>query len=109
MLRSPRWRRGLLAAVVLAVAACGETAWPKIAAETTCAEWTTQMTDVQREAMGAAMLLALRAYDGSSVRPPEEMLDAFGDAVGDVCATTPAEKVSSVAATIYALSDDLKP
>jgi hypothetical protein len=99
--------RLLLAVVILA--GCGGTAWPKTAGETTCSEWTTQMTGAQRSALGAAMLLALRENDGGTIRPPDAVLNAYAKAVGDVCATTPDAKVSAVGATIYGLSQDLKP
>ena len=100
----------LILALVLLLAGCGgATAWPKTAGETTCGEWTNQMTAAQRSALGAAMLLALRANDGGTIRPPEALLDAFSKSIGDVCATTPDVKVSAVGATIYGLSQDLKP
>jgi hypothetical protein len=92
------------------LAGCGGgNAWPKTAGETTCNEWTTQMTGAQRSALGAAMLLALRESDGGTIRPPEALLDAYSKSIGDVCATTPDAKVSAVGATIYGLSQDLKP
>lgn len=108
-------RRGVGAAILLALvlallAGCGSgPAWPKTAGETTCHEWTSEMTDAQRSTLGAAMLLALRADDGGTFRPRDEVLKAYAKAVGDVCANTPDAKVSTVAATIYGLSDDLKP
>jgi hypothetical protein len=105
-------RRTTLAIVLGAavLAACGGgPAWPKTAGETTCQEWTSQMNGAQRSALGAAMLLALRANDGGTIRPPDAMLSSYAKAVGDVCATTPDAKVSAVGATIYGLSQDLKP
>lgn len=101
--------RRLTLVAVLLLAGCAGAAWPKTAGETTCSEWTSQMTSDQRGALGAAMLLALRANDGGTIRPPDAILTAFAKAVGDVCATTPDVKVSAVAATIYGLSGDLKP
>lgn len=100
---------GLLLILAFLLAACGATAWPKTAAETSCAEWTGQMTEVQRDSVGAAMLLALRQSDGATVRPPDEVLEAFSNAVGDVCADNPGQTIAAVGATIYSLSDDLKP
>lgn len=91
------------------LAGCGGAAWPKTAGATTCTEWTGQMTSAQRSALGTAMLLALRANDGGTVRPRDDVLAAFTKAVGDVCATNPDSKVSAVGATIYGLSNDLKP
>ena len=97
-----------LLAVVLLAACAGEVAWPKTAGDTTCQEWTASMRPAQRTAMGSAILLTLRANDGVG-RPPENgLIASFVGALGDVCATTPTEKVSAVAATIYLLSDDLK-
>ncbi len=37
------------------------------------------------------------------------MTGAQRSALGDVCATTPEAKVSAVSATIYGLSQDLRP
>lgn len=108
----PPNRLALVASVVLAalvLTGCGTTAWPKTAGETTCREWTTEMTADQRTALGTAMLLALRENDGGTIRPRADVLNAYARAIGDVCATTPDEKVSAVAATIYRLSTDLQP
>lgn len=102
--------RGIGFALVFLLAGCGGgAAWPKTAGETTCQEWTSEMTGSQRSALGAAMLLALRANDGGTIRPRDELLSAYSKAVGDVCATTPDAKVSAVGATIYGLSQDLRP
>ena len=101
--------RTLLLTLACSIAACGGTAWPKTAGETTCAEWTSQMTETQRSALGTAMLLALRQSDGGTGRPPEQLVAAYVDAVDNVCRETPDEEVSSVGATLYTLSDDLKP
>lgn len=96
--------------LVLLVAGCGGgPAWPKTAGDTTCQEWTSEMTGAQQSALGAAMLLALRANDGGTIRPPDGLLTAYSKAIGDVCATTPEAKISAVGATIYGLSQDLKP
>jgi hypothetical protein len=102
-------RLRLLLALFILAGCGGGTAWPKTAGETTCSEWTTQMTGAQRSALGAAMLLALRENDGGGVRPPDALLNAYSKSIGDVCATTPDAKVSAVGATIYGLSQDLKP
>ena len=98
-----------LVLAVLVLAGCGGSAWPKTAGDTTCREWTSEMTSDQRHALGAAMLLALRANDGGTIRPRDDVLTAYAKAVGDVCASTPDAKVSAVGATIYGLSNDLKP
>jgi len=97
----------VLAAIVLA--ACGGVAWPKTAGETACSEWTSQMTADQRSALGAAMLLALRANDGGTVRPRDDLMKAFTTAISDVCKTTPDAKISAVGATIYGYSKGLRP
>lgn len=102
-------RAGSLVLVAILLAACGATAWPKTAGETTCTEWTSQMTADQRSALGAAMLLALRANDGGTVRPRDDVMKAFTTAIGDVCKATPDAKVSAVSATIYGYSKGLKP
>jgi hypothetical protein len=102
-------RLGLCLALVLLAGCGGGAAWPKTAGDTTCREWTTEMTGAQRSALGAAMLLALRANDGGTARPPDQVLTAYAKSVGDVCETTPDSKVSAVGATIYGLAPDLKP
>ena len=102
-------RLRLLLALFILAGCGGATAWPKTAGDTTCSEWTTQMTGAQRSALGAAMLLALRENDGGTIRPPDALLNAYSKSIGDVCATTPDAKVSAVGATIYGLSQDLKP
>jgi hypothetical protein len=105
--------RPALAAIVLAAvtfAGCvGGPAWPKTAGDTTCREWTAEMTGAQRSALGTAMLLALREADGGTIQPRDAVFAAYAKAVGDVCATTPEAKVSAVGATIYNLSQELKP
>ena len=74
----------LILALVLLLAGCGGAAWPKTAGETTCQEWTAEMTGSQRSALGAAMLLALRQNDGGTVRPRDDVLAAYTKAVDDV-------------------------
>lgn len=98
-----------LALAIALLAGCGGVAWPKTAGETTCSEWTTEMTADQRSALGAAMLLALRANDGGTVRPRDDVMKAFTTAITDVCKTTPDAKISTVGATIYSYSKGLEP
>ena len=99
-------------AIALAAALLGactqEVAWPKAAGDTSCREWTAEMRPAQRSALGQTILLTLRANDNVSRPPTGPLVEAYVRSIGDVCATTPDEKVSSVAATIYTLSDDLK-
>lgn len=102
-------RNFTLVLAILVLAGCGGTAWPKTAGDTTCGEWTSEMTNDQRQALGAAMLLALRSNDGGTIRPRADVMTAYTKAIGDVCATTLDAKVSAVGATIYGLSSDLKP
>lgn len=54
-------------------------------------------------------LLALRSNDGGTVRPRDEVLNAYAKSIGDVCASTRDSKISAVGATIYDLAPDLKP
>jgi hypothetical protein len=88
---------------------CGSPAWPKTAGETTCTEWTDQMTPAQRDALGTAILLALRADDGGTLAPRDPVIKAYVKAIGDTCKENPDVKVSAVAATLYNLSRDLQP
>jgi len=105
--------RRLLAVVVLAaataVAACAAPAWPKTAAETTCSEWTSQMTSAQRDSFGTAILMALRASDGGKYAPRDAVIAAYIKAISDTCANNPDAKISTVSATLYGLSKELHP
>ena len=103
--------RRFVAALLLAasLAACGAAAWPKTAAETTCTEWSSQMTEAQRQALGTAILLALRAADGGSAAPRDAVIKAYVTAIGDTCKENPDAKISTVGATLYNLSKDLQP
>lgn len=96
-------------ALVAVLAGCGSAAWPKTAAETTCTEWSSQMTSAQRDALGTAILLSLRANDGGGVTPPDGLIKAFITAIGDTCKQNPDAKISTVAATLYNLAPDLQP
>jgi hypothetical protein len=103
--------RGILAGIVLigVLAGCGGAAWPKTAGETTCGEWSSQMTSEQRDVLGTAMLLALRANDGGTGSPADSVIKAWLTALGDTCKQNPDAKISTVAATLYNLSKDLQP
>lgn len=98
-----------LALAALFLAGCGAAAWPKTAAETTCTDWSSQMTPAQRDALGTAILVALRANDGSTRALPDPMIKAYVTAIGDTCKENPDAKISTVGATLYNLSDDLQP
>ena len=54
-------RIGLLVVTALFVLACGadQTAWPKTAGDTSCAEWIDQMTPAQQSGLANAMLDSL--------------------------------------------------
>lgn len=99
---------GLLLSASL-LAGCGSPAWPKTAAETTCTDWTGQMTHSQREALGTAILLALRSNDGGTVAPRDAVIKAYVAAIGDTCQENPDARISTVGATLYNLSEDLQP
>ena len=99
----------LALALAVAAAGCGNAAWPKTAAETTCADWSSQMTASQRDALGTAILLALRSNDGGTIIPPDALIKAFVTAIGDTCKANADSRISTVAATLYNLSKDLQP
>lgn len=103
--------RRFLTALTLAatLVACSSPAWPKTAAETTCAEWTGQMTSAQRESFGTAILMALRANDGGKYAPRDAVIAAYIKAISDTCKDNPDAKLSTVGATLYGLSKDLHP
>jgi hypothetical protein len=94
---------------VAVLAGCAAAAWPKTAADTTCTEWSSQMTEPQRQALGAAILLALRADDGGTTAPRDAVIKAYVTAIGDTCKENPDAKISTVGATLYNLSKDLQP
>jgi hypothetical protein len=98
-----------MAALLSAIAGCGSSAWPKTAAQTTCSEWSGQMTDAQRSALGTAILLALRSADGGTVAPPDAVIKAFVTAIGDTCKENPDATIAKVGATLYNLSRGLHP
>ena len=105
--------RGVIRSLVLAllVAGCGgdDGAWTQTAGETTCAEWIDEMTPEQRAGLAAAVLEILWDRDGAASRPDEAVTTRFANAIGGVCASFRDDSISSVAATLYALADDLKP
>jgi homoserine kinase len=98
-----------LAVAVLILAGCANAAWPKAAAETTCADWSNQMTAAQRDALGTAILLALRASDGGNVPPRDGVIKAYVTAISDTCKENSDARISTVGATLYNLSKDLQP
>ena len=100
---------GLALAATTALAACSSPAWPKTAAETTCAEWSNQMTQSQRDSFGTAILMALRANDGGKYAPRDAVIQAYVKAITDTCKDNPDAKLSTVGATLYGLSKDLHP
>lgn len=103
--------RRFVVALALAVAlgACSSPAWPKTAAETTCTEWTNQMTSAQRDSFGTAILMALRANDGGNYAPRDAVIQAYVKAITDTCRDNPDARLSTVGATLYGLSKDLHP
>lgn len=100
---------GIGLALALVLGACGSPTWPKTAADTTCAEWSNQMTASQRDALGTAILTALRADDGGRYMPRTEVITAYVRAIGDTCKENPDATVAKVGATLYGLSKDLQP
>jgi hypothetical protein len=99
---------GLMLAAATVVA-CSSPVWPKTAAETTCAEWTDQMTSAQRDSFGTAILMALRANDGGKYAPGDAVIQAYVKAISDTCKENPDATLSAVGATLYGLSKDLHP
>ena len=96
-------------AFAAALVACGSPTWPKTAADTTCTEWSNEMTASQRDALGTAILTALRADDGGRYMPRTEVITAYIRAIGDTCKENPDATVAKVGATLYNLSKDLQP
>lgn len=83
--------------------------WPKTAGETSCAEWLDQMTVENRRGLAEAILVVLWERDGAAQEPPEETILAFANAIGRACGSWRTETISSIAAGLYVISEDLKP
>jgi hypothetical protein len=90
-----------------------EQTWLKAYGDTTCADWVNEMDAHQQFVMAADMLLTLQRADVPSAPiPPDEQIDRFASAITTSCEGPGAElgvKITEVAASLYTLSDDLKP
>lgn len=103
-------RQAAVSILLLILVACTPSgAWPKSAGDTSCSEWTGQLTADQRAGLADAMLAGQWTRDGAGRMPSHALGVRFADAISGVCASDPTEKVSAVAATVYVLSTDLKP
>jgi hypothetical protein len=91
---------------VAVLAACSDRSdtyqqtWPSAYEETTCAEWTTQMSDDQQFA-AAADLMGDHLWDnGATERPDYQPILDFQSVLGQACAAKPTASVAEVAARI---------
>jgi hypothetical protein len=67
------------------------------------------MTPSQRLGLGRALLEAMWDNDGAATTPSDLVVGTFANGIGTTCATWTDEKVSTVAAGLYLLADDVKP
>lgn len=104
--------------LIVTLAACGDGSggdkykqtWAKAYSATTCADWTGTMDAHQRFAMSADMLVGMyRAKKPGADLPSDTYVDRLVSAVTSVCAAAPTESVTSVAASLYTLANDLGP
>jgi hypothetical protein len=99
----------LILASIMSLAACSGPRWTKTAGETTCMEWRDQMTTENRSGLAAAMLEALWNQDGAGAHPSDALAVSFANAIGQVCASYPTTKISSVGSIVYHTSSEFKP
>ncbi len=81
-----------------------EQTWPKSYKDTSCSEWTFSMTEQQRLAAAADILLAVRRTDDSSVGlPSDAMITDFGSGISNVCEVEIVQSwsLAEMAATVY--------
>lgn len=80
--------------------------------ETRCTDWADEMTAHERWVAAADMLFGARRQDGDEELPPHRLVDAFHDAIDEVCTNEGGElnlTISEVAAPLYVLSADFRP
>lgn len=61
--------------------------WPRGANETTCEQWTGEMTEPQRLAMAGRLLRTLRIAPVEGSPEVDKLVPAFLDAITEVCST----------------------
>lgn len=83
--------------------------WTKTAGQTSCTEWTTEMTIDERHGLADAILETLWTKDGAGGHPGDARATELANAIGTVCQSYPDEKISTVGAGLYELTTDLKP
>ena len=85
----PRWF-AVVAVVALAGCSGGSTSyeqtWPKSYAKTTCAEWTSEMSDKQQFAAAGDMLWEHLKANGAEERPGRSSIEGFQTVLGQSCA-----------------------
>lgn len=98
-----------LIVISMALAACSGPTWTKTAGETTCSEWRDQMTAENRAGLAAAVLEVFWNRDGAGAHPSDELAVRFANAIGQVCVSYPADKISTVGSVVYNTSTEFKP
>jgi hypothetical protein len=99
-------------AVLLALSACSSSTgstdtgkydqtWPKSYGDTTCDEWSGEMTDAQQWTAAADMLTGARNKgDGGKGLPPDSLVDEFQGGVSTAC-VVPSMTLTDVGVGLY--------
>ena len=75
--------------------------WERSYSETTCADWTGEMTAQQKFAAAADILVAAwTKIEGSSQFPDDSMINEFRDGIGTAC-VVPTMNISEVSYGVY--------
>ncbi len=77
--------------------------WPQRYSDTTCSEWLDSMSEPQRFAAAADMLVGARSRDGSRTLPDDSVITSFQGDIGEACTASRPLAITEVAATIYVI------
>ena len=75
--------------------------WTTSYSSTTCGQWLGEMTEQQRWAAAADMLLGARSKDGDADLPPDDLVTAFGSGIANVCEVESSVSITDVAVELY--------
>lgn len=83
--------------------------WPKSYSDTTCSDWTAEMSPQQRFAGAADMLTSARNKgDEAEGLPPDALISEFEDGITNVC-VVPTMSLAEVAVGLYLTEDRFRP
>lgn len=75
--------------------------WPKNYAQTTCEEWSESMSESQRFAAAADMLVGARSKDGGSGLPSDALVIQFAGDVSEACSAEVGLSLAEAGAATY--------